>query len=444
MKRRELPYPQRRTLARLALAVLLTLGAIPSCVVLEEILREGFGDCDRYEEEWAADLEAGGQLLPVIPDTVVDYAMAMILNTDAVNELFRRLDDNELPVLSETVDVLGLDVTLSVQPDIPLLHIGGDLDCPDCFQAEVEFVNEVDIAGYVVPGGSGVIGVQMPVGFVPLSDEETQLVAYFQELEVLTLDVDFGDEYVNSFYQYLEPVVTELVSAYLQWRFENQPIATFKSWEIGGNEVYLAPRGPFIIPQHDTMVMPLQTNLDMNITTAIEDQIALPDDADIGLVFHPELLVAMAKRMNYENVIPQGYDLDGNEEEGGPVKVTLERMSSDDMGLLETEMKLWFLQDACGTATMSASMELSVSDVEFHFSVGNFHITEGEGVGLVLSESDWLVSTLINELLRTMEITINYDQMFGGELGSDAGMGAVQFNIDGRGITLYFNFLEGF
>jgi hypothetical protein len=444
MNRRERTYGGHRVLTRLALTVLLVLGAIPSCVVLEEILRENFGDCERYEEEWADDLAESGMLLPTVPDSVVDYAMAMILNTDAVNELFRRLDDNELPVLSESLDVLGMEVTLSVQPDIPLLHIGGNLDCPECFQAEVEFLNEVDIAGFVIPGGSGTIGVQMPIGFVPLNDQETQLVAHFQELEVLTLEVDFGDDWVNSMYEYLEPAVTELVTAYLQWRFEDAPIATFASWQIGQGEVYLAPRGPYIFPQFDTMVMPMQTNLDLEITTPIEDQIALPDDADVGLVFHPELLVAMAKRMNYENVIPQGYDLDGNEEEDGPVKVTLESMTSDDMGLLATEMKLWFLQDACGTATMSASMEMSISDVAFSFSVGNFHITDGEGVGLVLSESDWLVSTLVNALLETMEITINYDQMFGGEEGEQAGMGAVQFNIDGRGLTLYFNLLEGF
>jgi len=439
------PYPHDRLCIRLGALALALVIASPACVYLEEVLRDGFGDCERYDEEWAANLEAGGQLLPNVPDTPLDYAMGMLLNTAAINEMFRRLDDNELPVLSESVDVLGLTITLSVQPDIPLLAIGGDESCPECFSAELEFFNQVDISGWVVPGGSGTIGFQMPIGMEPIDDYQTSLVAYFQDLEVDTLEVDFGDESVNQFYgTYLEPVCTTLITEYLQWRFEDVPIATFDSWAIGQGDILLAPRGPYIFPQFDTMLLAMQTNLDMEIATAPPDQFDLPSDADVGLIFHPELIVAMAKRMNYENVIPQEYDESGGEQEGGPVKLTIESMTSDELGLLRTEAKLWMVEDLCGTATMEASMEMTVSPSIFTFGVSDFAITEGEGFGLVFSENDWLISGMMNALLDTMQITVNYDQVFGGEQGTQPTMDPVQFNIDGRGLTLYFNMLEGY
>ena len=438
------PYPQDRLCIRLGAAVLVLLIASPACVYLEEVLRDGFGDCERYDEEWAANLAAGGQLLPTVPDTPVDYAMGMLLNTAAINEMFRRLDDNELPVLSESVDVLGLTITLSIQPDIPLLAIGGDASCPECFSAELEFYNQVDISGWVVPGGSGTIGFQMPIGMEPIDDYRTSLVAYFQSLEVDTLEVDFGDETVNDFYGvYLEPVCTLLITEYLQWRFADVPIATFDSWAIGQGDILLAPRGPYIFPKFDTMLLAMQTNLDMDIATPPPDQFDLPADADVGLIFHPELVVAMAKRMNYENVIPQEYDESGGEQDGGPVKLTIESMTSDEEGKLRTEAKLWMVEDICGTATMEASMEMSVSPSIFTFAVSDFAITEGEGFGLVFSENDWLIGGMMNALLDTMQVTVNYDQVFGGEQGTQPTMDPVQFNIDGRGLTLYFNMLEG-
>ncbi len=439
------PYPIDARLKQLTIALLVALPLIPSCVYLEEVLRDGFGECEPYEQEWEAALHAGGALLPTIPDTAQDFAMAMMLNTNAVNELFRRLDDNEFPVLSESVDILGLTVTLSVQPDIPLLAIGGNANCPECFSAEFEFFNQVDIEGWVVPGGSGTIGVQMPVGMLPIDDHQTSFVAFFQSLEVTDLDVDFGDDSVNTFYgYYLEPVVTTLLTEYIQWRLADQPIATFDSWAIGQGDVLLAPRGPYIYPEFDTMILAMQTNLDMDIQTPLEDQLSLPEDADVGLVFHPELIVAMAKRMNYENVIPQGYDESGNATEGGPLRLTIESMTSDDLGLLRTESKLWFVEDLCGTATMAASMEMTVDSSSFTFGVTDFEISEGDGIGLVLSENDWLISGMMNALLDTMRITVNYDQVFGGEAGTQPEMDPVTFTINGRGVQLYFNFLPGF
>ena len=119
-------------------------------------------------------------------------------------------------------------------------------------------------------------------------------------------------------------------------------------------------------------------------------------------------------------------------------------MTSDDLGLLRTESKLWFVEDLCGTATMAASMEMTVDSSSFTFGVTDFEISEGDGIGLVLSENDWLISGMMNALLDTMRITVNYDQVFGGEAATQPEMDPVTFAINGRGVQLYFNFLPGF
>ncbi|MDP7113493.1 MAG: hypothetical protein QGH45_16115, partial [Myxococcota bacterium] len=163
------------------LGLLLMLGT--SCDFLMEVF-EGFGDCTAYEVEYESYFLAGGNLRPIVPDSVDDYAMAMILNTAAVNEMFRRLGDTDFPVLSSSVDVLGMEITVGVEPDIPNLSLGGTASCPDCFHADVDITPYLAINGYQIPAGAGVLGVQMPAGMVPLDDHQTELVAFFQDLDV--------------------------------------------------------------------------------------------------------------------------------------------------------------------------------------------------------------------------------------------------------------------
>ncbi len=413
-----------------------------SCEWWEQFM-EGWEDCEAYQAQHQYNFEQGGLLKDEVPDQAVDYAMAMILNRAALNELFRRLDDNELPTLTDSTNILGMEVSIAIEPDIPLFGISGS-SCDECLTAEMEFHPQIAINGYWFPAGGGTIGFELPSGMEPIDDHQTAFVAYFQHMVVDTLDMDLGDPTAEAIYDSLEPIITMLVTDWLQSRFHNAPIATFDSWQIGEGEVLLAPRGPYVYPDLETVVLPIQTNLYMDITTPPVEQFMLPAGADMGFILRPELLVAMAKRMNYENVIPEEYDEAGEESEGGGVKFTIQSMTSDRFGWLQTDARLYFLEEACGTADMQISMEMSVSTESFHLAVADFHITEGQGVGLLLSESDWLTSAFINALLETLEITINYSEFMGGEAQDPAEMAPVEFTIDGYGIGIYANFLMGY
>jgi hypothetical protein len=367
--------------------------------------------------------------------------MGLVLNQRAVNELFRRLGDTELPILSQSFGIFGQNITIAIQPSIPTLAIGGNANCVDCFSASVPFQIGVGSgnADELPRLGGGTLAAQLPLGMIPDTDDQTALVASFQSMEVTNLELDLGNSAFNNLLGTIEPIVNTLLSAWLQSRFENARIATFDSWALGQGQVKLAGRGPFVYPSTETIVIAMQSNLQHNLNGSMEMQTALPIGADIGFVFHPELLLSMTRRMHYEGVIPQDYDESGNQLAAGGTKVTFNTMASGDDGLLRTGATLYRTDNICGTASFTAAMGISVEPGTFAFTVQDVAVTGGQGVGQLFSNDSWGTGVLVDSLLDTLQFTVNYDQIFGGETGEQPEMGAFQANIDARGISVYLN-----
>lgn len=405
----------------------------------EELTSALNGDCTTYESEYAVELDKSGELLPTISASSESFPMALVLNQVAINDLFARLSDTQLPVLSESIRLLGQEVTLSVQPEIPLLAIGGNQACIDCLSASVPFSLGVGFNNAEPPTRGGIIDVQMPVGLIPEGDRKTILNAGFESLQVTGITADFGDV-GNTAVTALEPLLTTLLEDWLRTRFQKQPIATLDSWTLGQGEVLLAGRGPFVYPDSGTMVIAMQSNLPTDAGTDLEVQTALPDGADIGIVFHPNLLLAMSRRMNYEGVIPSDVDDAGNSAvgDGGTMSVTLQQMNTTDDGLLQTSARLWRTDSFCGTADLTAALGLTVEPGTFAFSVQDVQIADGQGFGSLFT-NDWVAGSFMDSLLTTLDFTVNYDQVFGGEVEEQSQMGAFQANIDGRGVSVFLN-----
>jgi hypothetical protein len=183
----------------------------------------------------------------------------------------------------------------------------------------------------------------------------------------------------------------------------------------------------------------MQSNLKTTLNGSLDVQTSLPEGADIGFVFHPELLLAMTRRMHFEGVIPQEYDEAGNQLDTGGTKVTFHTMESDDDGLLRTGATLYQTDNLCGTASFSAALGLTVEPGTFAFTVQDVSITDGQGIGQLLTNDNWGTGALVDGLLDTLQFTVNYDQIFGGEAQEQPEMGAFQANIDARGISVYLN-----
>lgn len=401
------------------------------------------GDCETYKAAWEQDLAASGELSPNITASTDAFPMAMMLNQNAVNELFRRLADTELPTLSQSFTVLGQQVGVSVRPEIPLLAIGGNARCVDCLSASVPFNVGLGFGSNPPPVGGGTIGVQMPVGMIPDDDRKTGLVASFQRLDVTSLQIDVGSSVAENLVDTAEPIINTLLTTWLRTRFENARIATIDSWALGRGDVLLAGRGPFVRPESGTIVVAMQSNLKTSTGAALQVDPNLPVGADIGFVFHPELLLSMGRRMNYEGVIPQTYSADGVEESGGGVRLSLQSMTSGDDQLLRTTTRLHSVSNLCGSADLAASFGLTVEPGKFAFAVRDVEFVGGQGAGQLFGASDWVASQFLDSLTNTLEFTVNYDQVFGGEAQQQPEMGAFAFNIDSRGIGVYLNVVPG-
>ena len=412
--------------------------AAMACDFSETLLGAFEGDCNEFQSTYQTELVKSGELSASIPVVADGFAMGLVLNQRAVNELFRRLGDTELPVLTQSFGFFGADVTLAIQPAIPTLAIGGTGGCVDCFQASVPFQIGIGTGDDIPQLGGGTLGAQLPLGMIPESDDQTALVASFQSLEVTNTELDLGSSAFSSALGTIEPIVNTLLTAWLQSRFENARIATFDSWALGRGEVKLAGRGPFVHAASETIVIAMQSNLKTTINGSLDVQTSLPEGADIGFVFHPELLLAMTRRMHFEGVIPQEYDEAGNQLDTGGTKVTFQTMSSED-GLLRTGATLYQTDNLCGTASFNAALGLTVEPGTFAFTVQDVSVTDGQGVGQLLTNDNWGTGALVDGLLDTLQFTVNYDQIFGGEAQEQPEMGAFQANIDARGISVYLN-----
>lgn len=401
------------------------------------------GDCDTYQTTYQSELAAGGQLAAQIPATPEGFAMGLVLNQRAVNDFFQRLGDTELPVLQQglgNIPLLG-EISIAVQPSIPTLGIGGDANCPDCFRASVPFAIGVGVGDNQPNLGGGTLSAQLPLGMVPESNQRTALVASFQTLEVTGLQLDITrNATVNAVLDQIEPVTTTLLSRFLQTRFEDARIATFDSWALGQGDVLLAGRGPYVFPENETILIAMQSNLLVGDGSTLDAQSSLPAGADIGFVFHPNLLLAMTRRMHYEGVIPQGYTESGQLADGtASSAVTFQTMQTDDEGLLRTGATLYRTDNLCGTASLAASFGLQVEPGSFALRVQDVEVTDGDGIGSLFAQDAWGTGPLVDQLLSTLEFTINYDQVFGGEQAAQSEMAPFQANIDGRGVSVYFN-----
>lgn len=423
--------PRPATPALLAATVLLAMGG---CALLDDLAT----DCAPLVEEHRQVVDLGETLLGEIPEGTETFPMALVLNQAAVNAFFANLADTDLGELNEGITVLGQSVQVSVRPRLPLLRIGGERGCPECFVANVPFDVGVLLGRSQGPRGTGNIRVQLPVGMKPIDDDRSAFVAAFQNVEVLQLDIDALSSLSPPIYNTVEPIVSRLLTNYLRSRFNDVEIASFRSWRIGRGDVRLAGRGPLVFPEQQAVVIALQSNLPLP-TASLRTRAELPAGADVGLLFDPGLLTAMARRMNWEGEIPTDYDANGNPAPEGGNRIAFRAFEPTDNDLMDARMTLWRTNNLCGAVDLRAAMGLTLSPDGVQFSVRDVRTENARGSAAALDRFDALSGGLIESVLRVLDVTVNYDGLLVGETASTMPVETFQAGLDGRGLRVFFN-----
>ncbi len=412
---------------------------ISGCDLLMKGL-EAYTDCDRFDEDYADRLATEGELSDTVPSDTDQYPMSIIISQDALNRLFEAVSEGDLAPLTATYDVLGIPVTVGIDPELPLLQVGGERGCGDCILLEMGFSVWVEMFGLQY-GGSGSGRYQFPLEIVDNGMESSSVFARLAESEVLEVDISLtgiDDAYLDL----IEGYVADLATLVIQQSYGDVRIFDLEAWKLGDGAIRLLGRGPHIYPDQGTVVIGLQTNLVRPLNGAVTIDPVLPDGADLGMQFHPELIQQIIARMLHEGYIPRTYSSTGQAEDGGAFSVTMNRMETADEGLLGANFRLWQTGgDYCGWADIGLGLGLSITGGQVRLSPVQVEVTDADGVGQVLAMANsWLQSRFTQDMSAFSEIAINYRELT-LPMGKQAEMSSSSFRLDlnANGLNVFLN-----
>jgi hypothetical protein len=281
----------------------------------------------------------------------------------------------------------------------------------------------------------------------------------FQTLDLRVTDdadfeIPFVDLSVNDLIDLAEPDVKEYVNELVQEEYGAVELFTLEPWEIGNGEVKLLGRGPLLYPEHKTLVIGIHTNLVQPLSSSVALEPTLPEGADIGMQFHPELVQVMIQRMMHEGHIARTYDESGSammmsmeDSEGlatgfDVTLSTLEQSSTGD-GLLSAGFTMWRTSGGiCGSAELLAELGAQVGDGGVRLSAKNIRIERGEGAFGLIAETvdDWLQSDFMRDVIDISEFTLNYDELnLPNNKKAQMSAETFRFEIGGSGFNIFLN-----
>jgi|GEM_PF-2645303 len=420
-------------------------------------------------EDSALELEEALSLEGNLSDEIAEegpYPMSIIVSQDALNRLFASVADNGIdPITLRVGELLGFEVSVTVSPELPLIQIEAVEGCETCIITDVSFGLAVSVASFTI-GAEGQARYQFPVRMEPEGMEATHVFGDFDQSSFQTLDIEvtddadfsipFVDVSVNDVIDFLEPDIRDYVNELVREEYGAVELFTLEPWVIGNGDVKLLGRGPLLYPEHRTLIIGIHTNLVQPLSERVGLEPELPEGADIGMQFHPELVQVMVQRMMHEGHIARAYDERGSammsseaslDEEGfaSSFEVTLSTLeqSQDEDGLLTAGFTLWRTDDyLCGSAELLAELGASVGDGGVRLTAQDVRIEGGEGAFGILAETidDWLDSDLMRDVIDVSEFTLNYDEL---NLPNDkkAEMSAETFRLEvgGSGFNIFLN-----
>lgn len=407
--------------------------------------------CTTHQNNFEQSVAQEGQLDQVALEAAAfdpantQYPMAVLISQPAINKLFAAVAGQDLPDIPLSANVLGYNVGVTISPQLPLIQIGGVNNCVECLLTQVGMGLTFNIEG-VTFGGSGVGTYQFPLLMTPRQDlASTSVVAGFDALEVLDLQlsVNLGNYPTDAILGFFKPYIERAVQNQIRTRFGQTNLVDLESWDIGDGDVKLVGHGPHIDAPTRSIVIGMHSNLLRPSSAVLDWQPGLPEGADIGLQFHPELVQSMLGRLMNEGHIARSYTESGQADPSGAHQVTLNHMrAANDSDLLQTSFRLWRTGGGfCGFADLQAGLGLRISDKQLKLQVQNVQVTDSAGAGQLLQyASSWAGSDFLDRLVGFSELTLNYDRFsLPNNLQADMSAEAFALSLDGRGLSLFLN-----
>ncbi len=426
-------------------------------------------DCAQTAADYQTFVAKQGSLLTL--DTVEsrmkrfpkDYSMALVLNADAVNKLFRA---------SAEWSFGGVDVGL------PTIQIGGCRPSANYSNAAIQSDNCLSFDFAISVGGYGFsvnlgVPVTTEIKGKDGSDEKGLRTAIYADLEnfqLLDASIKSGGSSGNLGILG-STIITTVLQPVLKQYLSRVFLFDISAWKMGNGNIRLLAGGPVTNDAEGTLTLGMYSNIDLGIpddslgeTARVTWEESFPEDAEVGIHVHPDLIRGILSLMFSESYIEDELTLDtasASASAPSAFEVTMADMTEYPMQTLMTcgeewqkyftvGLRLWSTQNVCGYFDLLAGFNVNVTTSKFEIGVGNIRAGKAKGIGALAKIGLNAITNTqtFQDLMKQATLSFNYDQFtVPTEKGSEqatqqVATDAVDFRVDGNGISLYLNFLD--
>ena len=406
-------------------------------------------NCPRFENLYQETIKKEGELLSMeevqyMVDHDGEFAMALSLNATGIKKLF--------------------ESSVSWAKDFPVtIDVGGCRDYGN--QSKNCLAFGFNIQGQKVIFGVPIVSEIKKDGQDGVGDR-TSIFADLSNAQIINLTGNTIADFA------LENVVKLAFNSYLK-EYHMFDIA---AWEIGNKDVKLFAGAPKVSIDDATGYKALEFGMYSNLFYSQKGSVkiarSMPQDAEVGLHIHPDLIRSIIGRMMTEkkgdteetyitrNVVLDQSATSQTTQGGFHVSMTdmtqypqdrLMACSSEWRDYFTFGFRLWSTDSFCGYMDLLAGLKIQLTQNKFEIGVGNIHGGYSDGaMSLTNGIFNSIVTTdFFKQMMSYVNISINFNELTVTDQNSGSGMrkasmngSKFQFDVNGSGISLYLNFAD--
>ena len=406
-------------------------------------------NCPRFENLYQETIKKEGELLSMeevqyMVDHDGEFAMALSLNATGIKKLF--------------------ESSVSWAKDFPVtIDVGGCRDYGD--QSKNCLAFGFNISGYKATFGVPIVSEIKKDGQDGVGDR-TSIFADLSKAQIIHLTGNSITDIIA------EQAVHLVFDQYLK-EYHMFDIA---AWEIGNNDVKLFAGAPKVSTDGATGYKALEFGMYSNLFFSQKGSVNIarnmPQDAEVGLHIHPDLIRSIIGRMMTEkkgdteetyitrNVVLDESATSQSTQGGFHVSMTdmtqypqaqLMTCSSEWRDYFTFGFRLWSTDSFCGYMDLLAGLKIKLTQNNFEIGVGNIHGGYSDGaMSLTNGVLNSIVTTdFFKQMMSYVNVSINFNELTVTDQNSATGMrkasmdgSTFELDVNGSGISLYLNFAD--